>query len=74
MVNPRNYLYLTDFQESTYAGQNAKNRAFYSGRNQERSVFTVPALSIAGLAFILRLFELFEAPPRGQDQRLCPAV
>jgi hypothetical protein len=42
-------LYLTYFQESTYAGRNAKNHAFCSGRNRKPPPFTFPALIMAQL-------------------------
>jgi hypothetical protein len=39
--------YLTDFLKCTFWGENAKNRAFYGGKNQQPRAFTTPELTKA---------------------------
>jgi hypothetical protein len=46
MVKLREIIYLTDFEESIFSGQNAKIRAFCGGRNKKSAPFTVPPLTI----------------------------
>ena len=38
IVNPRNYLYLTDFLKCTFLRENAQNRAFYGGEYSDAAV------------------------------------